>query len=64
MQPPNEKYTLKNAESDVTYHVLAYRSLTRAEVVQAIRVYNSQRKRRAKIKRGAVSTPPSERRKA
>jgi hypothetical protein len=56
MQPPDIKHTLKDAASDVTYHVLAYRRLNRAEVVQAVHVYNSQRRRRAKVKPGTTVT--------
>jgi hypothetical protein len=48
MQMPDVSHTIRDAERDVTYIVLAYRKLSRAELVQAVRVFSAARKRAPK----------------
>lgn len=48
MKMPNIPNPIRDAEGDVTYVVMAYRKLTRGEIVQAVRVYRSQHKRKPK----------------
>lgn len=55
MQPPNISNPIKDPEADVTYNVMAYRQLSRAEVVQAVRMYMAQKKGK-KPKRGTTVT--------
>ena len=51
MQMPDAKNTIKDEKNDITYEVMAYRKLNRSELVQAVRIYHSLQKRRAKLKR-------------
>lgn len=51
MQLPNVSNILKDPENDVTYDVIAYRKLSRNEIIQAIRYYHSQKKTK-KLKKG------------
>jgi uncharacterized protein (DUF433 family) len=44
VQLPNVSNILKDLENDVTYDVIAYRKLSRNEIIQAVRYYNSQKK--------------------
>ncbi len=56
MEMPNVRSTLIDSESNVTYHVMAYRSLTREEMVLSVRQYWAQKKRSRKIKPGTEIT--------
>ena len=58
MQAPNVRTTMRDPENDMTYHVLAYRSLTTQEMLQAIAQYHRQPsvRRRKKPLRGKVVT--------
>lgn len=49
MELPKIPHPIRDAEMDVTYVVMAYRELTRPEVVQMVRVHQAQK--RAKPKR-------------
>lgn len=49
-----ERHVIKDSTGGVTFVVLAYRKLSREEVVQAIQVWRSTRKRRPKS--GSVVT--------
>jgi hypothetical protein len=42
MEQPNVRSSIRDAENNVTYHVMGYRPLTRQELVQTVRVYLSQ----------------------
>ena len=42
MEQPNVRSSIRDEENNVTYHVMAYRELTRAELVGAVRMYRSQ----------------------
>jgi len=44
MQMPNIRSTIKDPRKKITYHVMAYRTLTREELVIAVQQYNSQKK--------------------
>ena len=46
MTLPNVKTTLVDRKNRITYCVLAYRTLTRAELVQAVRLYRSRQRKR------------------
>lgn len=48
MTLPNVKTTLTDRKSRVTYHVLAYRTLTRAELMLVVRLYLAQKRKRPK----------------
>lgn len=50
MQPPDVRTSIKDEENNVTYHVLAYRKLSRAELVQSVRAYHAQPKQRRRKK--------------
>lgn len=51
MKMPDVASTIIDQERDVTYRVFAYRSLTHAELVLAVRHFHAQKKRK-KLKRG------------
>ena len=46
MQLPDIVNILKDPEKDVTYKIVAYRKLSRDEMVQAVRFYHSQKKKK------------------
>lgn len=54
MEQPNTKTTLRDAARGVTFHVVAYRNLTEAEAISAIRHFMSRHK--TKLKRGSEIT--------
>lgn len=51
MERPTVKSTIKDAEKNITYVVLAYRKLTREEMVSSVRHFWAQKKR-PKVKPG------------
>lgn len=55
MERPSVKNTIVDAEKNITYVVLAYRKLTREEMVLAVRHYWAQKKR-PKVKPGGTVT--------
>lgn len=55
MEQPHISNSIRNKEKDVTYNVIAYRKLSRDEVVNAIRHYHSQ-KNSKKLKKGTTVT--------
>lgn len=55
MEMPSVRSTIKDPAKDVTYHVMAYRTLSREELVQSVRAYHSSR-RTKKLKKGQVIT--------
>ena len=55
MEMPNVKNTLVDSGSNVTYHVMAYRPLTKEEMLLSVHQYWSQTKKR-KLKAGTVIT--------
>lgn len=46
MEMPNVKSTIRDERNNVTYHVVAYRNLTREELVSSVRLFHSQPKLR------------------
>lgn len=44
MELPQIKSTFVDTATNVTYHIMAYRPLSRDEMVQAIRYYRQQQK--------------------
>lgn len=42
MEQPSVCSSIRDAENNVTYHVMAYRPLTRQELAQTVRAYRSQ----------------------
>ncbi len=46
MQPPAIRSTLRDPRRRVDYHVIAYRPLTRAELIAAVRGYLAQARHR------------------
>ena len=55
MLHPNVKNIIKDPEKGVTYNVIAYRKLTRKEMIQAVCHYHAQKKTK-KPKKGDVIT--------
>ena len=56
MQAPNIRSVIIDPEKEITYVVLAYRELTRVELVQAVAAYNSMKKRKKKLPKGSTVT--------
>ncbi|MBH9502978.1 hypothetical protein I5L48_24525 [Pseudomonas aeruginosa] len=54
MEAPSVRNSIKDSAKDINYHVMAYRALTRPELVQAVGYYNSTTKK--KPKRGSSVT--------
>lgn len=50
MQMPDVRTSIKDEKNNVVYHVLAYRKLSRAELVQSVRAYHAQPKVRRRKK--------------
>ena len=50
MELPNIPHTIRDPERDVTYVVMAYRKLAREEVVQMVRLHQSQKRTKPKRK--------------
>jgi len=46
VEAPSVCTSIKDAAAAVTYNVMAYRTLTRPELVKAIRIYLSQAKKK------------------
>jgi hypothetical protein len=55
MQMPNVKNTIVDSENETTYDVIAYRTLTREELVLSVRHYWLQKKK-SKVRRGSTIT--------
>lgn len=58
MQQPNVKSSIRDDENNVTYHVMAYRTLSREELVQCVRMYLSQpaiRRRKTPVKNKEIT---------
>lgn len=55
MKAPDVRNPINDSEADITYNVMAYRKLSRAEIVQAVSFYTAQRGRK-KLKRGTTVT--------
>ena len=55
MESPKVKTVLRDSKNGVRYEVMAYRQLTRQELLGAVRYFNSQRKG-GKHKRGTIIT--------
>lgn len=53
MQMPNIISTIKDADKKITYQVIAYRSLTREELILSVRQFWAQRNR-PKVKPGST----------
>lgn len=54
MEQPTIKSAIRDAERDITYIVLAYRTLSRSELVMAVRVFLQQNRKHPK--KGSVVT--------
>lgn len=48
MEQPHVRNVLIDSGSNITYEVMAYRSLTREEIFQAVAVYKSQKGKKPK----------------
>ena len=55
MKSPNVVSTIKDEERDITYRIVAYRTLTYAEKVSAVKAFLAQ-KRKPKLKAGSTIT--------
>ena len=55
MQQPNIKNTIKDDKKDVTYHIMAYRILSKDEMVEAVKMVLSQKAAKT-VKKGQVVT--------
>lgn len=55
MLKPNVVSRIKDTENDVTYEIIAYRTLSKSELVQAVRAYHMQHKAK-KLKKGSTIT--------
>lgn len=55
MKQPSVRTSMTDPRAGITYHVIAYRTLTRAEIIGCIRAYLGQ-KRRFKPRRGQEIT--------
>lgn len=55
MKSPDIVSTIKDEERNITYRIVAYRTLSRPEKVAAVRSFHSQ-KRKPKIKNGSTVT--------
>jgi len=53
---PNVRNELRDAEDDITYVVMAYRRLTRGELVMTVRAFHSNRRSKKKLKKGITVT--------
>lgn len=47
-QPPTVASTIRDAERNVTYTVMAYRALTRPELVQCVRMHMARQRKKPK----------------
>lgn len=56
VQMPDVRNTIRDEKNDITYDVLAYRKLNYAELVQAVRVYDTTRTRKTKLQNGMTVT--------
>lgn len=45
MDLPQVQFTLRDRQAGVTYEICAYRAITRAEAVMAVRMHNAKRER-------------------
>lgn len=55
MLQPDVVSVIKDAERDITYRIVAYRALTHAEKVSAVRSFLAQKKK-PKLKTGSTIT--------
>ena len=55
IQQPNIKNTIKDDKKDVTYHIMAYRILSKDEMVEAVKMVLSQKAAKT-VKKGQVVT--------
>lgn len=55
MEQPGVKTTLHDPERGIDFHVIAYRTLSRSELISAVRSFMAS-KRRPKLKRGQSIT--------
>lgn len=46
MEPPTVRTSARDEERNITFHVMAYRQLTEAELIQAIRCFRSTKQGR------------------
>jgi hypothetical protein len=56
VKSPNVQNVLQDDEAGITYSVMAYRRLTKTEVLEQIRNYYSTRSRKKKPKAGTTVT--------
>ena len=49
MEGPHVRNVMVDRAKGITYEVMAYRQLTREEVIYQVRIYKSQPKRRGKV---------------
>jgi hypothetical protein len=58
MQLPDVRNTIKDERNNVTYHVMAYRQLAQAEMVQSVRLFHAQpkiRRRKTPLKNKVIT---------
>jgi hypothetical protein len=49
MQMPNVRTSIRDEVNRFSYHVVAYRKVTQAEMLQAIACFHAERRRRKKL---------------
>ena len=55
MLRPNVRTSLYDPNTEITYHVLAYRTLSHHELLQSIATYQSQNQRKKLKRRSSVT---------
>ncbi|AGX88285.1 hypothetical protein Cenrod_2218 [Candidatus Symbiobacter mobilis CR] len=55
MEAPTISNIIKSPEKNITYNILAYKTLSRQEIVSAVQNFNSQNKRK-RIEPGTIIT--------
>lgn len=56
MEMPNVRNTLRDEARNVTFHVMAYRTLTPGEMLQSVRQWFAQRKGRRAAPKNQIIT--------
>ena len=56
MEKPSLVSTILDKERNIRFNILAYRKLTRAEMIETVSHFYSQKKQPKKLKRGSTIT--------
>ena len=54
METPNVISTIVDKEKNIRFDIIAYRKLTRTEMIQAVSEFYSQKKKPKKLKSGSI----------